>query len=102
MAHKLPFVDQVNVSARPPDRRLIDNCTVGQAAHFQFAIFGREPQTAFDQVERISAEFVEPPAAQDIEPVAHSGGERLKLVGTSDQLCSNACLLGADLEQQLQ
>ena len=47
-------------SARRPVRFL--NHAV-DPAHLELAILGREGEPAFDQVERIAAEFLEPPAA---------------------------------------
>ena len=41
---------------------------------------------ALDEVERVAAEFLEPPAAEDVEVVAHAGGGSPCAAGVRDDL----------------
>src|SRR3982751_748443 len=67
--------------------------------HLELPILDSECQPAFDKVERIAPELLEPPAAQDVQIFADSGCQSLQLVGPGDELRRDAALLRADLEQ---
>src|SRR4051812_10339156 len=80
----------------------IDRLVFRDSAHLELAVLDREGESPFDKVERVLAELLIAPAGKDIEVLAHSGGERLELVGAGDQARCNPGLLGPDLEQKLQ
>ena len=58
----------------------IDSFFDGHAAHLQLAVFDREGQAALDEVERVLAEFLIAPAAEDIEVLADTRGECFQIV----------------------
>src|SRR5947209_3923685 len=79
----------------------IDRLLHHDSAHLELAVLDRESQPALDQVERIAAELLVAPAAEDVQVLANSGGERLEVVGAGDQPGGDSGLLGANLQQQL-
>ena len=52
--------------------------------HLQLAVLGGEGEAAFDEVERVSAKLLKPPATEDVEPIAHPRGEQFQFVGAGD------------------
>src|SRR3954453_12397852 len=78
------------------------HCLFEDAAHLQLPILNRESEPPLDQIERILAELLVTPAFENPEVLADSGGERLQVVGPSDQPRSNSGFLGAYLQKQLQ
>jgi hypothetical protein len=54
-------------------------------AHLELAVLDRESEAALDQVERVLAELLVTPAAQDIEVFADAGGERLQIIRAGDK-----------------
>src|SRR5439155_24444961 len=80
--------------------RLLRLCN--HPAHLEFPVFDGEGEATLDQVDRVLTELLVAPARQDIEILAHSGGERLEVVGAGDEPRRDSGLLGADLQQQLQ
>src|SRR5260221_14598516 len=80
----------------------IDRFVRGNPVHHEPAVLDPEREPAFDQIERVLAELLVTPAGQDLEVLAHSGGERLEVVRSGDELRCNTRFLGADLEQKLQ
>src|SRR5437763_1146921 len=80
----------------------IDSLRLGDPAHLELAALDTEGEPALHKVERILAELLVTPTAQDIEILADAGGERLEVVGTRDQARGDAGFLGPDLQQQFQ
>ena len=69
--------------------------------HLQLAAFHRKSQLAFDQIERVLAEHLVPPALQHRQ-IAHPCGERFHLVGAGQQARGDVDFAGADFQQQFQ
>jgi hypothetical protein len=80
----------------------IDGLLLNDAAHLELSIFDREGEAPFDEVERVAAELLVAPAAEDAQVLAHARRERLQIVRARDQPWGDARFLGANLQQQLQ
>src|SRR5690348_14593353 len=91
-----------SAGARASRRLRIDGLLVRDTAHLELSILDGEGEPALDEIERVLAEFLVAPAAQDVEVLAHAGGKGFEVVRPGDQARGNAGFLGADFQQQLQ
>src|SRR5690348_16951212 len=80
----------------------IDGLLLPHPTHLELSVLDSEGESPLDQVERVFSELLVAPAAEDIEVLADSRGERFEIVGSCDEPCGDARFLSSNLEQQLQ
>src|SRR6185369_14172804 len=80
----------------------IDRLLRRDSAHLQLAVHDRKGESPFDEINSILAEFLVPPAGEDVEVIANARRERLEVVRAGNQAGGDPGLLRADFEQKLE
>src|SRR4029079_12727137 len=83
-------------------RLRIDRFLLHDATHFQLSILDRKSQPTLDEIECVAAEFLEPPATQYVQILAHAGRKSLQVVRSRDQPRSDTGFFRPDLEEELE
>src|SRR5690348_14556202 len=84
-------VEQPKSSAGARSETLrIDRLLLMNPAHLELAVLDCEGEASFDQVERVLAELLVAPTAEDVQVAPHAGSKRLEIVGPRDEAGGDA------------
>src|SRR3569623_1090557 len=80
----------------------IDGLLSGNAAHLELAVDDCKAEPSLDKIERVLAEFFEPPAIEDTETRSDAGRKGFEVVGARNETGRDARFLGPDFQEQLE
>jgi hypothetical protein len=76
--------------------------TVFDAGDLELAGDDGESKPTLDQVDSVSAKLLKAPGLQDGKPLAPTGSEKIKLIGTGEEARGNIYFARPDFEQELE